>query len=71
MTLAVIGLVTLLFVAAGVPILVLIELKTYDLQFRSRGPRQPSVRAIHVDRQGRLFHHLSRSTSSVAGSSVN
>jgi adenylate cyclase len=41
LTLAVIVLVALL-VAVGAPILELIELKTYDLRFRSRGDRQPS-----------------------------
>jgi adenylate cyclase len=41
LTLSVIVLVALLFVV-GAPILDLIELKTYDLRFRSRGARQPS-----------------------------
>jgi adenylate cyclase len=41
LTLAVIAVVALL-VAVGAPILDLIELKTYDLRFRSRGVRQPS-----------------------------
>jgi adenylate cyclase len=41
LTVAVIVLVALL-VAVGTPILELIELKTYDLRFRSRGDRRPS-----------------------------
>src|SRR5919109_1056970 len=41
LTLAVTVVVAALFVA-GTPILDLIELKTYDLRFRFRGPRPPS-----------------------------
>ena len=37
--------VALLFVS-GTPILDLIELKTYDLRFLSRGPRQPSSAVV-------------------------
>jgi adenylate cyclase len=45
LTLAVIVLVALLFVV-GAPILDLIELKTYDLRFRSRGDRRPSPAVV-------------------------
>jgi adenylate cyclase len=45
LTFAVIVLVALLFVV-GAPILDLIELKTYDLRFRSRGDRRPSPAVV-------------------------
>src|SRR2546427_3634322 len=45
LTLAVLLLVVLLFLS-GAPILDLIELKTYDLRFLSRGPRQPSPAVV-------------------------
>src|SRR2546430_17643381 len=45
LTLAVLVLVVPLFLS-GAPILDLIELKTYDLRFLSRGPRRPSPAAV-------------------------
>lgn len=45
LTLAVSVLVALVFVS-GAPLLDLIELKTYDLRLRSRGPRQPSPAVV-------------------------
>src|SRR3989441_5246859 len=45
LTLAVTLVMTLLFLS-GAPILDLIELKTYDIRFLSRGPRRPSPAVV-------------------------
>src|SRR6266545_7621868 len=59
LTLGTILVVVILF-AFGMPILDLIELKTYDLRFLSRGPSQPSPAVVlavidekSLDREGR------------------